>query len=84
MIFGAGDQIHITFISPQRGYLYIINESPPAKGQDSTSTSYSRRRPPIRVCRSFPRTDRPHSRSSVMDSSYDEESGEKLADLERR
>ena len=36
MIFAAGDQIHISFISPQRGYLYIINESPPAKGQDSS------------------------------------------------
>jgi serine/threonine protein kinase len=36
MIFGPGDQIHISFISPQRGYLYIINESPTATGQTSS------------------------------------------------
>jgi serine/threonine-protein kinase len=33
MLFAPGDQIHISFISPQRGYLYIINESPPGAGQ---------------------------------------------------
>jgi serine/threonine-protein kinase len=33
MLFAPGDQIHISFISPQRGYLYIINESPPVSGQ---------------------------------------------------
>ena len=29
----VGDQIHISFISPQRGHLYIINESPAVTGQ---------------------------------------------------
>lgn len=36
MLFALGDQIHISFISPQRGYLYIINESPPVTGQASS------------------------------------------------
>ncbi len=36
VVFSAGDRIHFSFISPQRGYLYIINESPPAKGQASS------------------------------------------------
>src|SRR5215831_5770612 len=36
VIFSAGDRVHFSFISPQRGYLYIINESPPAKGQASS------------------------------------------------
>jgi len=36
IVFTPGDQIHISFISPQRGYLYIINESPPVKGQDTS------------------------------------------------
>jgi hypothetical protein len=36
MLFAPGDQIHISFISPQRGYLYIINESPPGAGQASS------------------------------------------------
>jgi len=36
VIFSPGDRAHISFISPQRGYLYIINESPPAKGQASS------------------------------------------------
>jgi serine/threonine-protein kinase len=36
IFFGPGDQIHISFISPQRGYLYIINESPSVAGQDSS------------------------------------------------
>ena len=36
MIFAPGDKIHISFISPQRGYLYIINESPPVTGQESS------------------------------------------------
>jgi serine/threonine protein kinase len=31
--FAVGDQIHISFISPQRGHLYIINESPAVTGQ---------------------------------------------------
>ncbi|MGH9852294.1 MAG: protein kinase domain-containing protein [Blastocatellia bacterium] len=34
--FSPGDRVHFSFISPQRGYLYIINESPPAKGQASS------------------------------------------------
>src|SRR5262245_29369249 len=34
-LFAPGDQIHVFFISPQRGYLYIINESPPVAGQAS-------------------------------------------------
>src|SRR5262245_37931443 len=34
--FAVGDQIHISFISPQRGHLYIINESPAVKGQASS------------------------------------------------
>ena len=33
IVFAPGDQIHISFISPQRGYLYIINESPSVPGQ---------------------------------------------------
>jgi serine/threonine protein kinase len=33
IVFAPGDQIHISFISPQRGYLYIINESPSVAGQ---------------------------------------------------
>jgi len=36
VIFSPGDRAHISFISPQRGCLYIINESPPAKGQASS------------------------------------------------
>jgi len=36
VIFSPGDRVHFSFISPQRGYLYIINESPPAKGQSSS------------------------------------------------
>jgi len=36
VIFSSGDRVHFSFISPQRGYLYIINESPPAKGQASS------------------------------------------------
>jgi len=35
-VFPAGFQIHISFISPQPGYLYIINESPPVTGQPSS------------------------------------------------
>jgi serine/threonine protein kinase len=34
--FAPGDQIHVSFISPQTGNLYIINESPPVAGQDSS------------------------------------------------
>jgi hypothetical protein len=34
--FAVGDQIHISFISPQRGHLYIINESPAVTGQASS------------------------------------------------
>jgi hypothetical protein len=33
ILFTPGDQIHISFISPQRGYLYLINESPSVAGQ---------------------------------------------------
>jgi|RhiMethySRZTD1v2_1073278.scaffolds.fasta_scaffold11378_2 serine/threonine protein kinase len=33
IVFAPGDQIHISFISPQRGYLYLINESPSVAGQ---------------------------------------------------
>ncbi|HEU0177636.1 MAG TPA: protein kinase [Blastocatellia bacterium] len=33
--FAVGDQIHILFMSPQPGHLYIVNESPPIKGQAS-------------------------------------------------
>jgi serine/threonine protein kinase len=36
VVFAPGDRVHISFISQQRGYLYIINESPPVKGQDSS------------------------------------------------
>src|SRR5262245_33876400 len=36
VIFSPGDRVHFSVISPQRGYLYIINESPPAKGQASS------------------------------------------------
>ncbi len=36
MYFAAGDRVHISFISPQNGYLYIINESPPVEGQASS------------------------------------------------
>jgi serine/threonine-protein kinase len=35
-IIPTGYQVHISFISPQRGYLYIINESPSAAGQASS------------------------------------------------
>ena len=35
-LFAPGDQIHVSFISPQTGYLYIINESPPGAGQASS------------------------------------------------
>src|SRR5262249_40905520 len=35
-VFSAGARVHFSSISPQRGYLYIINESPPAKGQASS------------------------------------------------
>jgi eukaryotic-like serine/threonine-protein kinase len=31
--FAAGDRIHISLLSPQRGYLYIINESPAVEGE---------------------------------------------------
>jgi hypothetical protein len=33
MVFPAGYVIHVLFNSPQDGYLYIINESPPVTGQ---------------------------------------------------
>ncbi len=36
ILFEAGDKIHISFTSPQDGYLYIINESPLVAGQDSS------------------------------------------------
>jgi len=36
VVFSPGDRVHFSFISPQRGYLYIINESPPTKGQASS------------------------------------------------
>lgn len=36
VIFSPGDRVHFSFNSPQIGYLYIINESPPAKGQASS------------------------------------------------
>ncbi len=36
VIFSPGDRVHFSFISPQRGFLYIINESPPSKGQSSS------------------------------------------------
>ncbi|MGH9767583.1 MAG: protein kinase domain-containing protein [Blastocatellia bacterium] len=36
VIFSPDDRVHFSFISPQRGYLYIINESPPAKAQASS------------------------------------------------
>jgi len=36
MLFGTGDILHFSFTSPQTGYLYIINESPPVKGQASS------------------------------------------------
>jgi hypothetical protein len=36
VLFSPGDRIHISFISPQPGYLYIINESPPVKEQPSS------------------------------------------------
>jgi hypothetical protein len=36
VIFSPGDRVHFSFISPQRGYLYIINESPPIKAQASS------------------------------------------------
>jgi hypothetical protein len=35
-VFPPGYQVHISFISPQRGYLYIINESPSVAGQASS------------------------------------------------
>jgi len=34
--FTAGDQVHISFLSKQTGFLYIINESPPLEGQASS------------------------------------------------
>jgi serine/threonine protein kinase len=34
--FTAGDRVHISFLSPQPGYLYIINESPSGEGQTSS------------------------------------------------
>jgi hypothetical protein len=36
MLFAPGDIFHFTFTSPQTGYLYIINESPPVPGQASS------------------------------------------------
>lgn len=36
LLFSPGDQIHISFVSPQLGHLYIINESPPVTGQASS------------------------------------------------
>jgi serine/threonine protein kinase len=36
MLLGNGDQLHISFTSPQQGYLYIVNESPPVPGQASS------------------------------------------------
>jgi serine/threonine-protein kinase len=36
ILFTPGDKIHISFISPQRGYLYIINESPSVAGQPTS------------------------------------------------
>src|SRR5262249_2048878 len=38
VIFSPGDRVHFSFISPQHGYLYIINESPEAKGRASSFT----------------------------------------------
>jgi eukaryotic-like serine/threonine-protein kinase len=35
-VFPPGYQVHISFNSPQPGYLYIINESPPVTGQTSS------------------------------------------------
>lgn len=36
VVFSPGDRIHFSFSSPQSGYLYIFNESPPAGGQASS------------------------------------------------
>jgi hypothetical protein len=36
MYFNPGDILHLSFNSPQTGYLYIINESPPFKGQPTS------------------------------------------------
>jgi hypothetical protein len=36
ILFALGDKIHISFNSPQDGYLYIINESPLITGQASS------------------------------------------------
>jgi serine/threonine protein kinase len=36
VVFSPDDRVHFSFISPQPGFLYIINESPPAKGQTSS------------------------------------------------
>jgi serine/threonine protein kinase len=36
IIFSAGDQVHISFTSPQPGYLYMINESPQVTGRESS------------------------------------------------
>jgi serine/threonine-protein kinase len=37
VVFSPDDRVHFSFISPQPGFLYIINESPPAKGQALSS-----------------------------------------------
>jgi serine/threonine protein kinase len=36
VIFSPGDRVHFSFISPQHGYLYLINESPAAKGRPAS------------------------------------------------
>src|SRR5262249_21391058 len=36
VIFSPDDRVHFSFISPQRGYLYLINESPSAKGRPAS------------------------------------------------
>jgi serine/threonine-protein kinase len=36
VVFSPGDRVHFSFISPQDGYLYLINESPPAKGKPAS------------------------------------------------
>jgi serine/threonine-protein kinase len=35
VVFSPGDRVRFTFGSPQSGFLYIINESPPASGTES-------------------------------------------------
>ncbi|HEY8460048.1 MAG TPA: DUF4384 domain-containing protein, partial [Blastocatellia bacterium] len=35
-LFAVGDQIHISFSSPQSGYLYIVSESPAVRGSNSS------------------------------------------------